>query len=209
VVELVGGYRRLPGPKPRLVLAGGDPDRGAYGRAAVQASAECPEVILSEIVTGTPKRELLTNALGVVSASSHEGLPIALLEAMSCARPCLVSDIPAHREVVESSGAALLVPMNTRWRSPPASKASAACGRASAWRWERPGVSGSPPPTTGTGRWTVSRPSTARSQGGPDAPEEHFVVARQPPRPRVDLEYASLEVLIDSRMPRRIRGLLP
>jgi len=29
----------------------------------------------------------------------HEGLPIALLEAMSCGVPVLVSDIPANKEV--------------------------------------------------------------------------------------------------------------
>ena len=31
--------------------------------------------------------------------SSHEGLPIALLEALSFGLPCLASDIPANREI--------------------------------------------------------------------------------------------------------------
>jgi glycosyltransferase involved in cell wall biosynthesis len=31
--------------------------------------------------------------------SYYEGLPIALLEAMSCGLSCIVSDIPAHREI--------------------------------------------------------------------------------------------------------------
>ena len=32
-----------------------------------------------------------------VSASSHEGLPVSVLEAMSVGKPCLVSDIAGHR----------------------------------------------------------------------------------------------------------------
>ncbi len=50
---------------------------------------------------GMLKAELLANALAVVSPSRFEGLPISLLEALSAGRAVLVSDIPAHREVVE------------------------------------------------------------------------------------------------------------
>jgi glycosyltransferase involved in cell wall biosynthesis len=57
-------------------------------------------VVFAGEVAGRLKAELLSNALAVVSPSRFEGLPISLLEAMSAARPVLVSDIPAHREVV-------------------------------------------------------------------------------------------------------------
>ena len=43
--------------------------------------------------------ELLTHARCFVLPSSHEGLPIALLEAMSYDLPVIVSNIPANLEV--------------------------------------------------------------------------------------------------------------
>ena len=36
-----------------------------------------------------------------ISASHSEGLPNAVLEAMSCGLACILSDIPSHREIVE------------------------------------------------------------------------------------------------------------
>lgn len=36
-----------------------------------------------------------------VSASTHEGIPVAVLEAMAVKTPCLVSDIPGHRTLLK------------------------------------------------------------------------------------------------------------
>jgi glycosyltransferase involved in cell wall biosynthesis len=44
-----------------------------------------------------------------VFASHYEGLPLAVLEAMACGLPCLLSDIPPHREIADEGRGALLV----------------------------------------------------------------------------------------------------
>lgn len=36
-----------------------------------------------------------------ISSSQAEGLPYATMEAMACGLPCVLSDIEAHREIVE------------------------------------------------------------------------------------------------------------
>jgi glycosyltransferase involved in cell wall biosynthesis len=50
--------------------------------------------------------EYLNVADCFVSASHAEGLPNAVLEALACGLPVLLSDIPAHREILALSSAA-------------------------------------------------------------------------------------------------------
>lgn len=47
----------------------------------------------------------------VVSISHFEGMPNAVMEAMACGRPVVVSDIPQHREILPDHGA-LFVPVD-------------------------------------------------------------------------------------------------
>jgi glycosyltransferase involved in cell wall biosynthesis len=55
------------------------------------------------VITGLIPRERvyehLMKADVFVSTSRVEGLPVAVIEAMACRRPVLLSDIPAHREI--------------------------------------------------------------------------------------------------------------
>lgn len=57
------------------------------------------DVVLTGFIKGKKLHSLLTNTRCFVLPSSHEGLPIALLEAMSYQVPVIVSDIPANLEV--------------------------------------------------------------------------------------------------------------
>ncbi len=65
-------------------------------------------------VTGTVAREDVYRHLAAadlfVSASTNEGLPVAVLEAMACGRPMILSDIGPHREVTEDLGVPLVAP---------------------------------------------------------------------------------------------------
>jgi glycosyltransferase involved in cell wall biosynthesis len=110
LVELIETWRRK-GPWPwRLVVAGDDPDSGAYGRAVRQAVAGAADIALPGMVEGALKAELLSNAAVVLAPSRHEGLPIALLEAMAYGRMVVASDIAPHREALGDSRAGLLFP---------------------------------------------------------------------------------------------------
>ncbi len=62
-------------------------------------AAEDDRIILTGYITGEPLNQVYTHARLFVLPSYHEGLPIALLEALSYGLPVIVSDIPANKEV--------------------------------------------------------------------------------------------------------------
>jgi glycosyltransferase involved in cell wall biosynthesis len=55
-------------------------------------------------VQGRLKDQLLSHASIYVQPSELEGLSIALIDAMSYARPCLVSNIPENVEAIGNAG---------------------------------------------------------------------------------------------------------
>ena len=55
---------------------------------------------------------LMKGAHAVVSLSRFEGCPNVVIEAMACGCPLVVSDIPAHREVLNGYGASFVDPNN-------------------------------------------------------------------------------------------------
>jgi glycosyltransferase involved in cell wall biosynthesis len=65
----------------------------------VQVGAISTGVVLSGLVTGVLLHEFHSHANLFVLRSSHEGLPIAMLETMSYDLPALASDMPASLEV--------------------------------------------------------------------------------------------------------------
>ena len=82
----------------KLVLAGDTDFEDEYSRRLKQKARE-NGVVLTGFIRGKRLHSLLANALCYSLPSSHEGLPIALLEAMSYGLPVLTSAIPANLEV--------------------------------------------------------------------------------------------------------------
>src|SRR5690606_29369672 len=85
----------------KLVIAGGSSATDRYVEDLKRlASPGADRILLPGAVYGQLKEELLTHAMAFLLPSALEGLPITLLEAMSYARPCLVSSIPPHADVI-------------------------------------------------------------------------------------------------------------
>lgn len=82
----------------RLVIAGDADHESPYSKS-LKALAGEHGIVLTGMIKGLPLQELYAHAGLFILPSSHEGLPITLLEAMSHQIPVLVSDIPANRAV--------------------------------------------------------------------------------------------------------------
>lgn len=82
----------------QLVLAGDTDFEDDYSRGLKDMARE-NGVVLTGFIKGRKLHSLLTNCRAYCLPSSHEGLPIALLEAMSYGVKVIVSDIPANLEV--------------------------------------------------------------------------------------------------------------
>ncbi len=101
--DLVEAYARLKkehriADDIRLVLAGDTDFEDDYSRK-LKENARKNGVVLTGFIRGKKLHSLLTHALCYSLPSSHEGLPIALLEAMSYNIPVITSAIPANLEV--------------------------------------------------------------------------------------------------------------
>ncbi len=99
LIDLIAAYRKLKDPEFKLVLAGGADHENETSRTIHAAALEDDRIVLPGYLTGAPLAELFSSAGLFVLPSYHEGLPIALLEAMSYRLPLLVSDISPNKEV--------------------------------------------------------------------------------------------------------------
>ena len=100
MIRVKSEERRVKNPNDdvKLVLAGDTDFEDEYSRG-LKEMARKNGVVLTGFVKGRKLHSLLTHARAYCLPSSHEGLPIALLEAMSYHLPVVVSDIPANLEV--------------------------------------------------------------------------------------------------------------
>jgi glycosyltransferase involved in cell wall biosynthesis len=86
----------------RLVLVGEGPLRGRID-AEIRESGTSPTVDRTGLVERDEVYRRIADADVFVSTSRVEGLPVAVLEAMACRRPVILSDIPQHREIDRGS----------------------------------------------------------------------------------------------------------
>ncbi|WP_199091268.1 glycosyltransferase, partial [Bosea sp. ASV33] len=98
-LDLIEAFARLADPELKLVIAGAADHAGAYQRAVEAAAAATPGVVMAGFQRGEALSQLYRHAALFVLPSSHEGMPMVLLEALSYGVPCLASDIDANLAV--------------------------------------------------------------------------------------------------------------
>jgi glycosyltransferase involved in cell wall biosynthesis len=98
-LDLIEAFRRAGMPGWKLAIVGSSDHPDAYTRQVIDSAARMQGVICTGFQSGLSLRELYGHAGLFVLPSSHEGLPIALLEALSYGLPVLASDIQANLEV--------------------------------------------------------------------------------------------------------------
>jgi len=91
-----------PRPDFRLVIAGGSGADASYEKRLRDMAG--PNVVLTGPVTADVLVQLYRNAYMFALPSAIEGMSLALLEALSCGLPALVSDIPENTAVIEDGG---------------------------------------------------------------------------------------------------------
>ncbi len=95
--DLIEAYSRLNNKDYALVIAGDADHEDDYSLSLKRMARDTEGVKLTGFIRGEKLNQIMTNAALFVLPSYHEGLPIALLEALSYNLDVAVSDIPANR----------------------------------------------------------------------------------------------------------------
>ena len=97
--DLINAYKMLPAEirsRFKLVIAGNADHADRYSDSLHKLGNETEGVIMPGFVRGEVRHQLLSHAALFAMPSYHEGLPIALLEALSYHLDVAVSNIPAN-----------------------------------------------------------------------------------------------------------------
>ncbi len=97
--DLINAYKLISNASFKLVIAGDADHESDYSKSIRCLASETEGVVITGFQSGENLAELFSNAGFFVLPSYFEGLPLALLEALSYGLPVAVSDIPQHREV--------------------------------------------------------------------------------------------------------------
>jgi glycosyltransferase involved in cell wall biosynthesis len=88
----------------KLVFAGDSVFTDDYVKELKDSTKGDPNIVFVGFQSGRPLEDLFLNSLAVVHPSESEGLPIAVLEAMSYGKVVLASDIPENMELIKDYG---------------------------------------------------------------------------------------------------------
>ena len=100
---LIEAFKNVETDK-RLVIAGGVSHSSEYAGEVKRLAEGDSRIIFTGFIEGRELWELFSNTFLYVLPSDVEGMPLTLLEAMSCGAQCLVSDIPETKSVVKDYG---------------------------------------------------------------------------------------------------------
>lgn len=101
--DLIQAFQLLRTEK-RLVIAGDSAHSAAYTAKLHRLASQDARILFTGFVEGRFLQELYSHAYAFVMASETEGMPLALMEAMSYGNCCLTSDIDGCREVLQGAG---------------------------------------------------------------------------------------------------------
>jgi glycosyltransferase involved in cell wall biosynthesis len=108
--DLIRALALLP-DRWRLRLIGPGPDREYFGELARSAGVDQRVEFLGFVNDKAELRHHFQRCHIFALVSRHEGMPLALLEAMSCGAAVIGTDIPGIAEVIEDGVSGLLVPV--------------------------------------------------------------------------------------------------
>jgi glycosyltransferase involved in cell wall biosynthesis len=97
--DLVRAFEGAGMTEWKLLIVGGADHVSEYSEQLLALFKGRDDIIFAGVQSKEALAQLYENAGLFVLPSSHEGLPIALLEAMSFGIPILASDIPANLEI--------------------------------------------------------------------------------------------------------------
>ena len=98
-LDLIEAFERAAVAGLKLALVGDADHPDDYEKALKERAASNPDVVLTGFLGGNELKTVFQHARVFVLPSSHEGLPISLLEALSYGLPCVASGIAANRSV--------------------------------------------------------------------------------------------------------------
>ena len=107
---LIEAWKKLSKDQPELVtgkklaIVGGSAFTDSYVKSLEEMVKDDPTIVLTGTQTGEVLHALFANSYAVVHPSESEGLPIAVLEAMSYGKCVLSSDIPENLEITKDHG---------------------------------------------------------------------------------------------------------
>jgi len=98
-LDLINAFNSLNLQDWKLVIVGGSDHPNEYELNIYKEARKNCNIVMAGFQKGSALNELYSNASFFVLPSSHEGLPIVMLEALSYGLPVIASDIPANLEV--------------------------------------------------------------------------------------------------------------